>query len=109
MNIFSANQVFGDVIPLKVSHPKHILANGQFPMEVNTKESFSNSLVNALNEVNTIQQQSSALSEAFIKDPDSVDVHDITIAMAKANMSVQITKAVLDGDIKAYREIINIR
>jgi flagellar hook-basal body complex protein FliE len=44
-----------------------------------------------------------------IINPDSVDPHDVTIAMAKANTSLQMTKTILDSALKAYREIISIR
>ena len=32
----------------------------------------------------------------MLVDPDSVDAHDVTIAMAKANLSLNITRTVLD-------------
>ena len=53
--------------------------------------------------------KSTELAEQMIINPDSVDPHDVTIAMAKANTSLQMAKTVLDHALKAYREIINIR
>ncbi len=66
-------------------------------------------VVDALNEANSLAQESTRLTEQYIINPDSVDVHDVTIAMGKANLAISMTKSVVDGAIKAYREIINIR
>jgi flagellar hook-basal body complex protein FliE len=62
-----------------------------------------------LGETNQYQQDLSSITQAYITDPESVDAHDVTIAMSKANMSIEITKAVVDGALKAYNNIINIR
>lgn len=70
---------------------------------------FSELLTNALNGVNDTVLYSDQLSTQAIIDPDSVDVHDVTIAMSKANMAVSLTKQVVDGALKAYKEIINLR
>ena len=45
----------------------------------------------------------------MIIDPESVDPHDVTIAMAKANTALALTKAVVDKSLRAYKEIISIR
>jgi flagellar hook-basal body complex protein FliE len=47
--------------------------------------------------------------EAMLVDPDSVDAHDVTIAMAKANMSLNITRTVLDRVVRGWKDIINTR
>jgi flagellar hook-basal body complex protein FliE len=38
-----------------------------------------------------------------------VDTHDVTIAAAKANLSLSITKNVVDRVIQGYREISTLR
>ena len=48
-------------------------------------------------------------SQAMVTDPDSVDVHEVTIALAEANLALSITKAVADRALRAYQEIINVR
>jgi flagellar hook-basal body complex protein FliE len=45
----------------------------------------------------------------MITDPDSVNVHDVTVALAEANLALSMTKAVVDRALAAYREIINVR
>jgi len=62
-----------------------------------------------LNTVNNLQLKSDELSRRLVTDPDSVDVHDVTIALAEANMALNITKSVVDRVIRAYRDIITAR
>ena len=109
MNILTDSEVFGDIVNLKRTNPRHMPGSGDPVQAVSEKTDFSSVLFDALDEANTLQQESTALTEAFITDPDNVDVHDVTIAMSKANLAVSITKAVVDGALKAYREIINMR
>jgi flagellar hook-basal body complex protein FliE len=45
----------------------------------------------------------------MVTDPTSVNVEDVTIALAEANLSLSMTKAVVDRALAAYREIINVR
>jgi flagellar hook-basal body complex protein FliE len=45
----------------------------------------------------------------MVTDPKSVNVEDVTIALADANLALSMTKAIVDRALAAYREIINIR
>ena len=49
------------------------------------------------------------LSQKMVTDPGSVNVEDVTIALADANLALSMTKAIVDRALAAYREIINIR
>jgi flagellar hook-basal body complex protein FliE len=49
------------------------------------------------------------LTEAMITDPDSVDIHDVTVAMAEANLALSMTKAIMDRAIQAYKTVVNTR
>jgi flagellar hook-basal body complex protein FliE len=105
MDILSTKMVTGDLVGIKATDPRHFKG-----AEVeNVEKSFSSHLSDALNNVNDSIHESEALTEAFLVDPESVDVHDVTISLAKANMGVSLTKSVVDGALKAYREIINMR
>jgi flagellar hook-basal body complex protein FliE len=70
---------------------------------------FGTLLAQALEQTNDMQLETTRLSQQMITDPDAVNIHDITIAMAEANLSLSMTKAVFDQAIKAYREIISTR
>jgi len=66
-------------------------------------------LMEALNTVNNQQNDVSALQEKLITDPDSVDVHDVTIAMQKARMSLNLAQTVIDRLVTDWNEITTTR
>ena len=111
MNFLDLSQVTGNYVDVVRTNSAHIQgrvhageASGN-----DSDLSFSNMVIDALNEVNNLSAESTALTEQYIINPDSVDVHDVTVAMGKANLALSMTKSVVDNAIKAYREIINIR
>lgn len=111
MALLNSNQAVGDLVSLNLTNRKHLGSNGK--PETVQGEAFDSVLgrivSGGIEQTNELQQQSFSLKQAFITDPDSVDSHDVTIAMQKANMALQITKAVVDGALQSYREIINLR
>ncbi|HPE35539.1 MAG TPA: flagellar hook-basal body complex protein FliE [Spirochaetales bacterium] len=70
---------------------------------------FEDAMLQALNGVNQDQLDASQAIESFIVDPDSIEAHDVTIAMAKANMSLNIARTVLSRVVSAWRDLINTR
>ena len=71
--------------------------------------SFGELFIKAFDRVNESLKRSQSLSEAMITDPDSVDVHDLSIAMAEANLAISLTKNIVDRAVRAYREITAVR
>lgn len=102
--------ISGQYVDLQRTNPRHMLSK-LHPQQQNEKTSqdFGSVLTGKLQEVNQLSQDSLRLSQQFITEPDSVDAHDVTIAMGKANLAVSLTKSVVDGALKAYREIVNLR
>ena len=107
--LLGAGEVSGEQVTLKATHKSHFGFKGPAKGEETPAEEFAASLKKALGETNQAQQDLSDITQAYITDPESVDAHDVTIAMSKANMTIEITKAVVDGALKAYNNIINIR
>ena len=70
---------------------------------------FENYLLDALNYVNGKQTSRDVIAQQLIVHPDSVDVHDVTIAMAEANLSLTMAQAVIDRMIKGWTEITTTR
>lgn len=105
-----AGVVTGQRVNLETTNPRHIQSK-LHPVDPSQagNQSFSSVLTGKLEEVNDLTNTSMQLAQQFITDPDSVDVHDVTIAMGKANLAVSLTKSVVDGALKAYREIVNLR
>ncbi len=111
MAILGANQALGDLVHLNATHKAHMGADGKTVKQESSEfdSMIGNLLSDSINQANELQQTSFSLNQAFITDPDSVDSHDVTIAMREANMALELTKAVVDKAISAYREIINLR
>ncbi|AEW68632.1 FliE [Borreliella garinii BgVir] len=75
----------------------------------NDAKTFKDVLINTITDINKSQLNVSKVMEQAVLRPSSVDVHDFTIALSKANMNLSILKAVVERGIKAYQDIINIR
>ena len=71
--------------------------------------SFEQTLLAAFDKMNEKQQATDTLAQQMIVDPESVDVHDVTIAMAEANLSLKIAQSIIDRVIKGWNEITTSR
>ena len=108
MELMGPLQISGDSIHLARTNPRHLTSAVAGPGEIGIG-SFEGLLIKALNGANDMQLEADRLGQQMLVDPDSVDTHDVTIAMAEANLAVSLTKAVVDGAIQAYNNIINLR
>jgi flagellar hook-basal body complex protein FliE len=70
---------------------------------------FEDAMLQALDKVSGKQQYASALQQEAIINPDAVDVHDVTIAQAQANLSLGITRNILSRLVQGWRDLINTR
>ena len=70
---------------------------------------FEHAMLQALDKVSGAQQNASNLAVQGIIDPDSVDIHDITIAQAQADMALGITRNILSRLVQSWRDLINTR
>jgi len=70
---------------------------------------FENAMLQALDKVSNAQLNASDLQVQAIIDPDSIDIHDITIAQAEANMALGITRNILSRLVQGWRDLINTR
>lgn len=70
---------------------------------------FMSMLTDMFHEASRTQDEVDVLTQRALVDPDSVDIHEVTIAMAKANMTLSISKAVLDRSINGFKDILNQR
>ena len=112
-------------LPLKVTHRNHMtsetadfLGEGSKITELGNRigadavtrsGTFGAAMLGALDKVSAYQQFSSSLGQAALLDPDSVNVEDVSIAMAEASMSLNITRNVLNRVVQGWRDLINTR
>ncbi len=107
-------QALGDVVRLARTNPRHLAGIGEQAAAApqpaaGIEGKFGQLLAGALDGVNDSQLKAMDLSQRMITDPGSVNVEDVTIALADANLALSMTKAIVDRALAAYREIINIR
>jgi len=70
---------------------------------------FEDAMLQALDKVSGAQLNASSLQKEAIINPDSVDIHDITIAQAEAGMALDITRNILSRVVQSWRDLINTR
>ena len=70
---------------------------------------FEDAMLQALDKVSGAQLRASDLQREAIINPASVDIHDITIAQAEANMALGITRNILSRLVQGWRDLINTR
>jgi flagellar hook-basal body complex protein FliE len=71
--------------------------------------SFQDALLKAMDGVSASQNKSDGLLQKVVADPNSVDAQDVTIAMAEANMSLNLAKTILSRIVTAWKDVINTR
>lgn len=99
----------GNHIDLKVTNPKHISASNEVRNADHLEKSFAEVLENAVVDLNDLQHNAHNMLNLMITNPESVNAHDVSIALTKAEVSMHFFKSIADRVITAYRELTNIR
>ncbi len=71
--------------------------------------SFSDVLKNSLDKVNLTQVQADELSKKMASGDNSVNLHEVMIAMQTASLSLQETVQVRNKIMSAYQEVMNMQ
>lgn len=108
-NLFDPGAVQGNAMQIARTDPNHLVGRNQPLPTSSTETGFQDALMGSLGEVNNAQINHEQLSIQAVVNPDSVEAHDLTIAAAEANMTLGITRNVVDRVIQAYRDITNLR
>jgi flagellar hook-basal body complex protein FliE len=123
--IYTPNLVSGDKIPMTLTRGRHFMpgerhftSTGAAVIELENKTgaeavlragTFDDAMLQAIDKVSAYQKAPGNLMEKAITEPGTVDIHDITIAEAKANLSLNITRTILDRIVRGWRDLINTR
>lgn len=70
--------------------------------------SFSQVLRNAIDSVNDTQMKSTDMQKAFELGEPDIDLQDVMVQMAKANISFQTMIQVRNRIISAYQDVMNM-
>ncbi len=102
-----------ELATLARTNPMHYTADGISGLLDDGSESSDNSfqtaMLKAMDGVSASQAKSDGLIQQMIVDPESVDAQDVTIAMAEANMSLNLAKTILSRIVTAWKDVINTR
>ena len=110
MSIIDPSRATGNVVEMIRTNPGHLDANGKSgEAEPSVGSGFGGLVAEALGRVSDRQLKAADLFERMITHPDEVEPHDVTIAMAQAEMSLNMTKAIVDRAVKAYQDITAMR
>jgi flagellar hook-basal body complex protein FliE len=132
MTIYKPELVYGDKVPMTITHPRHMVpvkgnfsvggkvVNGQGALIAELSDkigseavvragTFEDTMLRAVDKVSASQNFAATLAQTALTEPDSIDPHDLTIAQAEAQMSLSITRTVLNRIVQGWRDLINTR
>jgi flagellar hook-basal body complex protein FliE len=73
------------------------------------KTDFAQVLKSSIDQVNQTQKQAASLTQAFEVGAPGVQLHDVMISLAKANVSFQQMVQVRNKLVSAYHDIMNMQ
>ena len=101
-----------DQVLAQLKATSDLAANNNKPSVITPTASqadFGQLLKSAVDQVNTVQQTASQLSQEFVRGNQDVELHDVMISLQKANVSFQSMIQVRNRLVTAYQEIMNIQ
>ena len=101
MNINIGNSINMDAF-------KHVSGVQNINIDVTEKPSFEEYLKNSLGEVNDLQVEAERQT-TLLATGQAENVHDVTIAAAKAKISLDLTMAVRNKVVEAYKEVMRMQ
>lgn len=72
------------------------------------EKSFAGVLMDAVNEVNSLQNESAVMKQQLVAGQIS-DVHQVTLAAEKASIAFQLTMQIRNKVVEAYQEIMRMQ
>jgi len=108
-NTYVTPQAKGEGIKINTTNDLHFGNTSKIQSTEDISESFSEVLKKSLEKVNDTQVVADDLTQKMIYNPNSVEAHEVMIAAEKARISLTFTKTVVDGIVRAYRELSNLR
>ncbi|HBE04790.1 MAG TPA: flagellar hook-basal body complex protein FliE [Spirochaetia bacterium] len=109
MNISPLDYSQGHQVNLIKQDPKHFgveapeLKNQDFISE------FGGDFSKFLRNVSDLEVNADSLVQKMIVKPNSVNIHEVTIASQKAELSLSFTKAILNKVVDAYKNLTQMR
>ena len=105
MSKLRAEAMQQDVLPRSVANELNV---GISATQQTQKTDFGGLLKSAINQVNTLQQESGALKKAYELGKPNVDIAQVMIASEKANVGFTAMVEVRNKFVEAYRDVMNM-
>ena len=102
-SIKSQTQAFGGMEGVNGIRP-----GGINPVENKNRVEFGDVFSQAINKVNSIQQESGAMSKAYIQGDPNVSISDVMIASQKSSVAFQAATQVRNKLVEAYKDVMNM-
>lgn len=100
----------GNIVKMFTTDPLHYSSDAPLKRPSDdVSGSFADMLNSAVAKTNDLQVDAEGLMKKMVIEPESVDIHQVMIATQKAEIALGLTKAVRDGALNAYRELMNLR
>ena len=113
MAVIGRNPSLVNTIEMMRTNAGHLDSDGRMTGSVSSAgeggNRFGMMVADAIGRVSDQQLAADEIFQQMVTNPDSVEPHDVTIAMAKAEMSLNLTKTVIDRAVKAYNDITSMR
>jgi len=107
MNAIDAQSVLAQMRAL-ATQARGIETVGQPETTAASGADFGDAMRNAVDFVNTNQQQAGALAASFERGEPGVDLSEVMVAIQKANISFQAATQVRNRLVSAYQDIMNM-
>lgn len=79
--------------------------SNEIPAEKRNKSLFESYLMDAVTSMNQDQVNLATLQQQVVMDPESVEAHQVTAAMAKAEFSLSLAQTVIDRLVTGWTEL----
>ena len=98
--------------PIQLTNAVSSVFTQKEPKSIDTKPyeaqtSFTSVLKKSIEEINTAQQESAAMTQKLVLGED-VDLHNVMIASQKASITLQAAMEVRNKAVEAYQEMMRI-
>ena len=104
----------GNHVAMRTTHPKHYQVNGSHATsQVKDAKDFhsilQSNIKSSIQEVNSSQIKADQLAIELVTKPNEVSAHEVMIATEKAQLSINLTKAILTRAVTAFQTITSLR
>lgn len=102
--------IMSDMQVQQVLNQMKILSQNNILPETNSTDrpEFSKLLNDSINQVNSLQQDATALKTAYEMGDSNVDIPEVMVAVQKASLSFEAITEVRNKLLSAYQEVMNM-